>query len=240
MNHGEIPILQMKGGHEHIIPDELFYTVQERLEKKRKIWEGEIGKAGADEEAEKDIWVEKIRCECGYSFHRKRWHTRKDGSIEYAYCCYRQVRSGTLQERKNRGISTEEVCESSSVPDWKLQMMAVSVYRNCIQEVDEILGMVQEMLMSHLDVKNVEKSGAEKLKEVKREIICLKSKLDRSLDLFFEGDISKEEFRKKKEEYERRIAELHEMEKKLEADVSSEEKKGENLMERVRFLIDSL
>ena len=240
MNHGEIPILQMKGGHEHIIPDELFYTVQERLEKKRKIWEGEIGKAGADEEAEKDIWVEKIRCECGCSFHRKRWHTRKDGSIEYAYCCYRQVRSGTLQERKNRGISTEEVCESSSVPDWKLQMMAVSVFRNCIQEVDEILGMVQEMLMSHLDVKNVEKSGAEKLKEVKREIICLKSKLDRSLDLFFEGDISKEEFRKKKEEYERRIAELHEMEKKLEADVSSEEKKGENLMERVRFLIDSL
>ena len=119
-------------------------------------------------------------------------------------------------------------------------MMAVSVFRNCIQEVDEILGMVQEMLMSHLDVKNVEKSGAEKLKEVKREIICLKSKLDRSLDLFFEGDISKEEFRKKKEEYERRIAELHEMEKKLEADVSSEEKKGENLMERVRFLIDSL
>lgn len=119
-------------------------------------------------------------------------------------------------------------------------MMAVSVFRNCIQEVDEILGIVQEMLMSHLDVKNVEKSGAEKLKEVKREIIGLKSKLDRSLDLFFEGDISKEEFRKKKEEYERRIAELHEMEEKLEADVSSEEKKGENLMERVRFLIDSL
>lgn len=49
MNHGEIPVLQMKGGHEHIIPDVLFYTVQERLEKKRKIWQGEIGKAGADE-----------------------------------------------------------------------------------------------------------------------------------------------------------------------------------------------
>ena len=58
MNHGEIPILQMKGGHEHIIPDELFYTVQERLEKKRKIWEGEIEKP---EQMKEEVESGKIR-----------------------------------------------------------------------------------------------------------------------------------------------------------------------------------
>ena len=68
MNHGEIPILQMKGGHEHIIPDELFYTVQERLEKKRKIWEGEIGKAGADEEAERIFGLRRSDVNAGTVF----------------------------------------------------------------------------------------------------------------------------------------------------------------------------
>lgn len=37
-----------------------------------------------------DIWVKKMKCRCGSSFRRCKWHKNKSGELIYGYQCYNQ------------------------------------------------------------------------------------------------------------------------------------------------------
>ena len=56
-----------------------------------------------------DLWVRKLRCSCGSSFRKNRYHKAKDGTITYNYLCYNQVNNGKASERRSR-ITSYNVC----------------------------------------------------------------------------------------------------------------------------------
>ena len=242
VNHGEIDLLQVKGKHEHIIPDELYQQVQERLEQRRRGWKDTVTESREISTGRKigDIWAKKLQCECGNRYVRRRWHTRMDGSIEYGYHCYGQVHTGSVRTRSNKGLSVDGICTTPVIPDWRLHMMARAIFRYCLQDAGGVLKMVEMMLMKHLDDKNSADDDAGRIDVLRREISGLQKKLDNCVELLIEGDLSKEEFRKKKEQYEHRIAELNISLQELIKKAEEERRSAENLDKRVRSLIDGL
>jgi len=118
--------------------------------------------------------------------------------------------------------------------------MARTIFWYCLQDAGGALKMVEMMLMKHLDDKNSADGDAGRMDEIRREIAGLKRKLDTCVDLLLEGDLSREAFREKKEQYEHRIAELDITLQELIKKAKEERRSAEKLDKRVRSLIDGL
>lgn len=221
---------------------QLYQQVQERLEQRRRGWKDTVTESREISIGRKigDIWTKKLQCECGNRYVRRRWHTRMDGSIEYGYHCYGQVHTGSVRTRSNKGLSVDGICTTPVIPDWRLQMMVCTIFRYCLQDVGGVLKLVEMMLMKHLDDKNSADGDAGRIDVLRREISGLQKKLDNCVELLIEGDLSKEEFRKKKEQYEHRIAELDISLQELVKKAEEERRSAENLDKRVRSLINGL
>ena len=50
----------------------------------------------------RDIWVNKLRCSCGSSYRKNKWHTKLDGKTSYGYQCYNQLNNG-IRRRSRAG-----------------------------------------------------------------------------------------------------------------------------------------
>ena len=65
----------------------------------------------------RDIWVNKLRCSCGSSYRKNKWHTKLDGKTSYGYQCYNQPVSYThLDVYKRQDLSKPKAvkyCQSS-------------------------------------------------------------------------------------------------------------------------------
>ena len=72
----------------------------------------------------RDIWVNKLRCSCGSSYRKNKWHTKLDGKTSYGYQCYNQLNNGIKRKRAEIGLDTEGYCDSRMITDWKLDIMA--------------------------------------------------------------------------------------------------------------------
>lgn len=71
-----------------------------------------------------DVWVNKLRCSCGSSFRKNKWHTKLDGKISYGYQCYNQLNNGNKKKREALGLDTDGYCDTRMIADWKLDFMA--------------------------------------------------------------------------------------------------------------------
>ena len=241
LNHGELEILQVQGRHEHIISDEQFAQVQRIFDynrrEKEKLAAG--GSKAFGRKRPSDIWVKKLECECGCRFNRKQWTDRGTGKTECAYKCYRQISTGTGASRRRQGMTTEGLCMTPMVPEWKLQMMAKEVFRTCITDADEIFEKARSMLDKHIRDREERKADPGQADRIKEEMEGLKKRLENCVELRIEGEISKEIFQRKKSEYEVKIEDLKKALKKY-ASETEEKAEEESPAVRVRKLIGLL
>ena len=241
-NHGEIEILQREGRHEHIISDELFEQVQRRLENRRIECYSTIIRSRAKNGGAKvpDVWCSKLLCACGHKFNRVRWHTRVDGSVEYAYNCYDKIRTGSVRSRLNRGLSTECICTCPAVPDWRLQMMACAIFRKCLNEMDEVFGLTEKMLGRHIGDNVTSATDEKRIRDIRTEIEKLKGCLDDCIERRISGELLKEDFFTKKKEYESRMESLEKTLQEMLESYEEKKKTEQELNERVRNLVAAL
>lgn len=54
-----------------------------------------------------DLWNKRLRCSCGYTFRKNRWHKNKTKDWSYGYQCYNQLNNGSAKKRREQGLSTE-------------------------------------------------------------------------------------------------------------------------------------
>ena len=85
----------------------------------------------------RDIWVNKLRCSCGSSYRKNKWHTKLDGKTSYGYQCYNQLNNGIRRKRAEIGLDTEGYCDSRMITDWKLDFMAKALLEHLWQERKE-------------------------------------------------------------------------------------------------------
>ena len=143
-----------------------------------------------------DKWNRKLRCSCGYTFRKNRWHKNKNKDWSYSYQCYNQLNNGSAKKRREQGLDTTGYCDMPMIADWKLEIMCKMLLEKvwsertgAIQEAERILKLCYQM-------DNAVQSEAV---AIKRKIEKIKLKLDNLIDMRAEGDISIEEFRKRKE-----------------------------------------
>lgn len=144
----------------------------------------------------KDVWVKKLKCSCGASFRKNRWHKNKNCDWSYGYQCYNQLNNGSAKQRRLAGEDDEGYCDQRMIADWKLELMAKMVFEevwknrtDCISETIKII----KKCFRESKVENNQKNS------IMFQIEKIKSKKNILLDMRTSGEITKDEFLEQKE-----------------------------------------
>lgn len=210
-NRGQVEKIYVEGDHEKIISPEDFDEAMRLRESRRVYKEDAKGNLVANGQPPYvHVYGSKVKCKCGSTMNRKRAHKAKNGDISYCYQCYKQIRSGTIYHRLQKGLDIEGVCDNTMFMQWKLDVAADFIFKKLVRNREaiykEAIGMISEL-------KPIDKTVDDRTSQIEdntKMIAKLKLQLNNYMDMCAEGDISREAFRTKKEQIESQLAELEE------------------------------
>lgn len=234
-NYGDVEQIKIQGNHEPIVSVEDYERVQKIMESHRKKQSNNPSgcRKPSGERQPVDVWTKLMVCSCGHQFNRKVWH-RLDNETQYGYQCYSSIRTGTIKTRLNKGLSIDGICDTPMVAGWKLQMMAKWIFRNYLQNTDEILQLSMQMLEKHIDDAEEIVDNTDIIQRKQSELQKLNNRLDNLIEMRADGEISKEVFKSKQSGIQERINELMSELSELEAD---EEEKCDDVTHEEKILI---
>lgn len=171
-----------------------------------------------------DKWNRKLRCSCGATFRKNRWHKNKGKEWSYGYQCYNQLNNGSAKKRREQGLDDTGFCDMQMIADWKLEVMCKRVLEEIWHNRNEAMIEACHILKQCYQL-NVETQS--EVVAIQKKINKLKGKINNLIDMRADGDISTEEYRERRK---RLGEELSEYERELgEKRVSSEIKPEEGL-----------
>lgn len=182
-----------------------------------------------------DIWSNKLRCKCGGSFNRQKWHVTKDGSKQYGYQCYKQIQTGTIRTRLKKGLSTDGICDATFIAGWKLDLMACELFKLIWLDKDKILDMAYRAIEKHISDNNHD-DEAQKAKKFQKDIYSIKNKINNLIDMRAGGEIDKKTFVNKKQELDKKLEILNEEIKKYEQNTNEIDDVNQRL-ELIKFAL---
>ena len=213
-NNGEVEQVIVEGRYTPIISKEVFEKVQEKLKDNAKLIVSSNTSRGIGNRGKESIWGKKLVCKCGSSFNRKIYHKHKDGNT-WCYQCYKQIQTGTIQTRLNKGLSIEGICDSKMIPEWKLNMMSQRIFDTIWKDKDVILEITNNYLDNAIKKINDEDDPNE-LDLLRKRKDNINGKLNRLLDSYLNEIISKDDFVEKRKELEKEIKDVNELITELE------------------------
>lgn len=148
------------------------------------------------------VWTNKLRCRCGSSMRMNKWRKRKDGVKPTGYKCYNQLNNGA---GKITDASIEGFCIIKAICGWKLELMALFVFRRLFK-IKEIYDNAVNILMGYMFTDKNEKKV--KLIEYENRIKRLGDRLERLLEMRADGELDKEKFLLMKSETEASIQQV--------------------------------
>ena len=208
INHGAIEKTIVKGSHTPIVTEEEYYRVCDMMQKRRNMIVGKDGNKRANGmRPRKTVWGNLLICECGNHFNL---HSDNRGDLRErnSYQCYTAVNKGSKAERERRNLPVDNMCESPFIPEWKLDLMAVHIFKKYIGDASSIVLIAEKMLKKHISDQEIKRSFDEVISRKQNEIKKLQDKLSNLIDMRADGDISKERFLAKKTEITDRIDKL--------------------------------
>lgn len=162
------------------------------------------GKHGIKEN--RDLWGSKLKCSCGHSFRKNRWHKNKEKAWSYGYQCYNQLNNGSASQRRKIGADDTGFCDQSMIADWKLEMMAKLIFEKIWttrkEDIESLCCLIKECYQT-------EKPKKVNLSGIVAQIERYRNKKTNLLDMRTDGEISKEDFVEQKEKIESALSELN-------------------------------
>lgn len=209
-NYGEMEFTRVKGSHTPIITEEEYNRVLEIMSSRTKIIKSQeesnrIKKTGNKQHT--TVWGRLLECQCGRKFYQH-FHSRADRQDGYNYYCYNAANNGSYNERKAKGLSLEDACDSPYIPGWKLDMMAKRIFSEYIRNAPEVLELAYKMLEEHISDTQEKNDRDELIRRKNAEIEKLSNRRNNLIEMRADGDIDKESFRAKKSEIDQRVATL--------------------------------
>ena len=172
----------------------------------------------------KDIWVNLLRCSCGSSFRKNKWHTKNDGGISYGYQCYNQLNNGNKKKRVELGLDTEGYCDSRMIADWKLDFMAKSLLEHLWTDRKESVLLALDLIKRYYRDERVT-SGKGDTAAIQAKLNKATTRLQNLIAMRADGEISKDEYQAMRSPVD---AEIRALEKALE-DAPQAEEQGTTL-----------
>ena len=172
----------------------------------------------------KDIWVNLLRCSCGSSFRKNKWHTKNDGGISYGYQCYNQLNNGNKKKRVELGLDTEGYCDSRMIADWKLDFMAKSLLEHLWTDRKESVLLALDLIKRYYRDERVT-SGKGDTAAIQAKLNKATTRVQNLIAMRADGEISKDEYQAMRSPVD---AEIRVLEKALE-DAPQAEEQGTTL-----------
>lgn len=167
----------------------------------------------------KDIWVNLLRCSCGSSFRKNKWHTKNDGGISYGYQCYNQLNNGNKKKRVELGLDTEGYCDSRMIADWKLDFMAKSLLEHLWTDRKESVLLALDLIKRYYRDERVT-SGKGDAAAIQAKLNRATTRLQNLIAMRADGEITKDEYQAMRSPVD---AEIRALEKSLEEAPQAEE-----------------
>jgi len=199
-----------KGDFEPIISEELWHKCDEIRKSKvvKKNINGAVATYGKRNST--DIWLKKMKCNCGANFRKNKWRKNKRGDSAYGYQCYNQLNYGSKSFREKNGLDTDGYCDIRMVSDWKLDLMAKTVLSEIWQNRKEDVLDTFEMVKKYAVNSNKADSKSADT-EIDIKIEKLRNRLENLVEMRADGEITKESFAASTAKAEAEIAELEKM-----------------------------
>lgn len=181
--------MYVKADFEPIISEDIWYKCQE-IKKRRISTSSPHRKHGKIETT--DLWAKKLRCSCGASFRKNRWHKNKNCDWSYGYQCYNQLNNGTAKKRRDAGEDDTGYCDQKMIVDWKLELMGKMILeeiwknrKDCIVETIELIKKFYKE-----SAINESKPKASVLSQIEK----YKRKKSMLLEMRTDGELTKDEY----------------------------------------------
>ena len=195
-NHDSATYMMIKGDFEPIISEEDWRKCKEI--RKRRITpvlnmaisnrkSGSVGKADS-----RDVWMRKLRCDCGASFRKNRWHKNKNKKWSYGYQCYNQINNGSAKKRREAGLDDVGFCDMNMIADWKLEVMSKAIMERLWGDRKESVQLACEMIRDCYKSEQPKTQNNTAIVEAK--IAQIKMRLNSLIDMRSGGEITKEQF----------------------------------------------
>ena len=126
-DYGDVEKVYVGCTHEKLVSPEDFDRAQE-LRAKHRIGKRDKRGRSVGQSPCKHIWGNKLVCTCGHAMNRRITHKAKDGNLSYIYQCYGQLRTGTPESRRKKGLEVDGICDNSSFMEWKLEVQADFIF----------------------------------------------------------------------------------------------------------------
>lgn len=199
----------VEGDFPAIVSQEVWEKAQKIRESRMKPSLVSTTKTTHSKRDSKDIWVNKLRCSCGSSFRKDKWHTKLDGKISYGYQCYNQINNGNKKKREALGLDTEGYCDIRMITDWKLDFMAKELLEHLWQDRKESVLIAIDLIKRYYK--------DERLSENQHDVVSIRAKIDKAqtrltnlIAMRADGELSKEEYQTMRKPIDDEIQQLRE------------------------------
>lgn len=207
-NYDNSTYMCVKADFEPIISEDIWNKCQE-IKRRRISTSSPQHKHGKIETT--DLWAKKLRCSCGASFRKNRWHKNKNCDWSYGYQCYNQLNNGTAKKRRAAGEDDTGYCDQKMIVDWKLELMGKmileEIWKNRKSCIIETIELIKKYYKESATQENKSTSSLQvQIENLKRKKAIL-------LEMRTEGELTKDEYIEQKTLINNRIITL---EKELE------------------------
>ena len=236
------------GTWEPLVDEETWWKAQEILKTRSEEYnitkDGKTIRQNWGRRQSVDAYANKGYCSCGYTLtHVLRHKATDERYSQYAYECRWQKNSGTESYRKKHGLKPSDcTCKLPAVTDVAMKLMSVKVFkylltdiRDTIEDTIRIIEMANEQALV-----NLTNSGVA-LEELEATLDKLNNRLSRFADMYADGDLTKEQYRAKKESTENEIKHTDELIKSRKLAISEQKKKKldvASIKERLNTFVD--
>ena len=203
-NRGEVEQVIIEGTHEPLVSKEDFEKVQAIIRSRRtKIKDKMVGTG-----IPQNLWGKKLKCECGSSVQKRKYHKLPSGITTYCFQCYRQIRDGSTKIREQKGLDIDGSCKTPMIQEWKLKLAANLIFGQIFKDKDEVVEELYDLIDRFVVNNDNEDISKKMLKEIEIKIENETSSLDKLLDIYLKGVIDEKKYIKKKEESEEILRKL--------------------------------
>lgn len=207
INHRYDDYEYVKGDFEPIVSEELWDQCEAiRLKRTVALQDQMSGTVRKPRKEPKSVYVDKMRCSCGSSFHRIPWRQNENGEWQYGFECWRRKRYASEKSLREHGLDPTVVCTKKSIPYWQIDLMAVKVFHQVWNDRKDAVLLACQLLEECLtkDSDNYQRiidTNQSKVNRLRKKQIGLR-------EMCAEGLITKAEFIGDNERIKSEIAEL--------------------------------
>ena len=192
-NRDKSSYICVAGNFPAIIHPEDWYKVQEiKAGRMMESFNPQTGKRARHAMPHKrDLWGTRLRCSCGCSFRRNRWHRNTNAPDSYGYQCYNILNNGSGRQRREAGADDTGYCDQPMIADWKLDLMGKAVLELILTQQQELIQHTMELIRQCDRSQSPRESN---LANIHGRIEQIRARKDRLLDMRTDGELTKDEF----------------------------------------------